>query len=319
MAKLTRSFEFEVKPLSPYNFKLTVKKPAGWSLFCPAEIYEDETLWTVTHIDDILVGIKLSSRGTIENPRVLVRVFLKKKPTRTEKERFKRLLAQAIGADQDLQEFYSVAMSDQILKHVIGDLYGMHDTFSPNIFSEAILAILLQMAPLRRSTAMMASFIDVYGDVADFDGKRMKAWPTSRRLAAVSIGELKRRCNMGYRAKSIVKLAKRLEAGDFPTVEQLKEMDPGKAKQRLLELPGIGDYSADIVNPQGGFPIDVWSVEVFGKLFFRKKPTDNRLAIRRVKEEGLKRWGKWAWMAFFYVVQDLGNLSQKLEIKLRLA
>ena len=319
MAKLTRSFEFEVKPLPPYDFRLTIKKPAGWSLFGPAEIYEDETLWTVTNIDGALVGVKFSSKGTIENPRVLVRVFLKKKPARAEKERLKRLLAQAIGADQDLRQFYRVAKRDKILKHVIGDLYGMHDTFSPNIFSEAVLAILLQMAPLKRSTTMMASFIDVYGEVANFDGKRIKAWPTSRRMAGVSIGELKRTCNMGYRAKSIVKLAKRLEAGDFPTVEQLKDMDPARAKERLLELPGVGDYSADIVSPQGGFPIDVWSVEVFGKLFFRKKPTNNRLAIERVKKEGLKRWGKWAWMAFFYVVQDLGNLSRKLGIKLRLA
>jgi 3-methyladenine DNA glycosylase/8-oxoguanine DNA glycosylase len=119
-------------------------------------------------------------------------------------------------------------------------------------------------------------------------------------------------------ANSIVKLAKRLEAGGFPTAEQLKDMDRESAKEALLELPGIGDYSADIVNPQGGFTIDAWSAENFAKLFFRRAPRVNRLAIERVKEEGLRRWGKWAWMAFFYVVQDLENLSQKLRIKLRL-
>ena len=28
--------------------------------------------------------------------------------------------------------------------------------------------------------------------------------------------------------------------------------------------------------------------------------------------------GKWSWMAFYYVVQDLENLSDKLGLKLRL-
>jgi hypothetical protein len=72
------------------------------------------------------------------------------------------------------------------------------------------------------------------------------------------------------------------------------------------------------INPHGGFPIDAWSVEVFRKLFYGKEPEDNRKAIEEIKREGLRRWGKWSWMAFFYVVQDLENLSRKLDIKLRL-
>ena len=53
--------------------------------------------------------------------------------------------------------------------------------------------------------------------------------------------------------------------------------------------------------------------------FFGKEPENNRDAVGVVKEEGLKRWGKWSWMAFFYIVQDLPNLSKKLEKKLRLS
>ncbi|MCJ7445477.1 MAG: hypothetical protein MUO26_13315 [Methanotrichaceae archaeon] len=88
-------------------------------------------------------------------------------------------------------------------------------------------------------------------------------------------------------------------------------------KKSLLDLPGIGDYSADIINPHGGFPIDVWSADVFGKLFFDEEPKDKRKALTKIKTEGLRRWRKCAWMAFFYIVQDLENLSNKLEITLR--
>ncbi len=91
-------------------------------------------------------------------------------------------------------------------------------------------------------------------------------------------------------------------------MDNLEKLDPDEAERKLLELPGIGDYSADIINPHGGFPIDAWSVEVFSKLFYGQEPNDNRKAIEGIKAEGLRRWGKWAWMAFFYVVQDLDNI-----------
>jgi 3-methyladenine DNA glycosylase/8-oxoguanine DNA glycosylase len=85
-----------------------------------------------------------------------------------------------------------------------------------------------------------------------------------------------------------------------------------------MELPGIGDYSADIINRPGGFPIDLWSAAAFGKLFYGKEPENSREAVEAVKREGIRRWGQWSWMAFFYVVQDLEGLSRKLNITLRL-
>ena len=319
MTKLLAHFDWIMRPLPPYDFELTVKKPAGWSLFNPFEVYERETLWTATHLCGELVGIRVHSVGTVGRPAVSVRVFSRKGFDKKRMAEAERLLGRMLGADQDLSEFYSFARKDRILKHVIKDLYGMHDTFSGTIFSEAVLAILLQMAPIKRSNEMMASFISTYGESAEFDGRRMNAWPTPERMSGVSARELAGRCKVGYRAKSMVKLAKRLSVGNFPSAEALEEMEPERAKELLLELPGIGDYSADIINPHGGFPIDVWSAEVFGKLFFGKEPRNNREAMERVKKEGLGRWGRWSWMAFFYVAQDLENLSKRLGISIRLS
>lgn len=319
MNRLTCSFEFQITPVPPYNFGLTVRRPAGWSLFTPFEIYEDDILWTATHLDSTLAGIKLSSNGSVSNPIVLARIFSEKEPKPNEQENVKRLIKKALGADQDLSEFYGMARKDSILKHVIDDLYGLHDTFPITIFPEATLAILLQMSPLKRSNEMMASFIQKYGEVAEFEGKKILAWPTPKRISGVTDRDLAENCKVGYRAKNIVSLAKKLAKGDFPTSEQILDMGPDEAKKVLLRLPGIGDYSADIINPHGGFPIDVWSAEIFAKLFFDKKPNNNREAVDKVKNEGLKRWGEWSWMAFYYIVQDLPNLSKKLEKDLRLS
>jgi 3-methyladenine DNA glycosylase/8-oxoguanine DNA glycosylase len=316
--KLPYSVQYEIKPVTPYNFRLTIKKPAGWSLFTNFEVYENDMMWTATHLNGVLAGIKLVSKGTTKNPRIIAKLFLKNKPGETQLEEMKNLLKHNIGADGDLSEFYRFADKDKILKHTVKDLYGMHNTDSSTIFPDALLSILLQMTTLKRSNEMMACVISKYGELAEFDGKRIYAWPTPKDLKGHDAAELARTCKLGYRAKHIAKLSKKLLDEEFPATRELEALKPEEAKERLLELPGIGDYSADIINPHGGFPIDVWSAEVFGKLFYGKEPKNNRDAVEKIKREGLRRWGKWSWMAFFYVVQDLENLSKKLGIKLRL-
>lgn len=318
MAGLTHSFEFNIKPLPPYDFQLTVHKPAGWALFTPFEIYGGNTIWTATHFNRELAGVKLSFNGDREIPSITAVVYSAVEIPPSRRDSIMHSLIRTLGADQDLKEFYRFASGDIILKHVIKDLNGMHDTFSPTIFSEAVLAILLQMAPLKRSNEMMASFIQNYGEIAEFDGKRVASWPKASLVANVAEEELKRKCNVGYRAKFIIRLAGKLSGDEFPSAEQLHEMTQSDAKKLLMSLPGIGEYSADIINPHGGFPIDVWSAEVFGKLFFGRKPENNRAAVETVKMEGIRRWGRWAWMAFLYVVQDLPGLSDRLGLELRI-
>jgi len=156
-----------------------------------------------------------------------------------------------------------------------------------------------------------------YGETIDFDGKRVLLQPTAQRIAELDAATLAKKCKLGYRAKYIVASARMIEAG-FPDIQEIMRMPPSEAKEKLVELPGIGDYAADIINPHAGFPIDAWSVDVFGLLFFGKEPENKREAIEKVKEEGLRRWGEWSWMAFFYVAQDLRNLSKQLGVQLRL-
>ena len=308
--KLRYQFSYRVKPVRPYCFSLTVRKPAGWSLFTPFEIYENDTLWSALHLDDTLIGIKLRSIGETNRPLLKAEVFTKKRPTPTERNELEKKLNDLLGTNDDLNQFYLLAKNDPILKHVVEDLYGMHDTFSSSLFARATLAILLQMTGIKRSNQMMNCVITKYGQPAEFDRKRIPVWPTYKRISKLTPAELARTCKLGYRAKLLVKLAKVMSKNHGPTVTELRGLTREEAKRRLMELPGIGDYSADIINRPGGFPIDVWSAAVFGKLFYGKEPENSREAIETVKREGIRRWGQWSWMAFFYVVQDLEGLSR---------
>ena len=315
--RLQRRAQFEIAPVPPFDFRLTVRKPAGWDLFTSDEVYQDGTLWTGIRFDGRPLGLKIQSLGTLERPRVLVGVYSGRAISRQDSESLCGTLSVCLGAEQDLREFYDFARKDGILRHVVESLYGMHDTQGLSLFNSVILAICLQMARLKRSMEMMEAIDSKYGETIQFDGREVRLQPTAERIAKLDADTISKECKLGYRAKYIVGSARMIEAG-FPDMREILRMPPDEAKERLVELPGIGDYAADIINPHGGFPIDAWSVDVFGLLFFGKQPEDKREAIDRVKQEGIRRWGKWSWMAFFYVAQDLQNLSKQLGVQLRL-
>ena len=314
--ELAHRHRFAITPTAPFDFKLTVKKPAEWSLFNAGEIYEDDTLWTATRLQGMLLGLKLRSVGTVEKPHINVTVSTADPLPDRDLDGLENALVTLIGADQDLNEFYDMARKDDILRHTVEDLYGMHDTQTAYLFNSVVLSICLQMAKLDRSMKMMASINRFYGTRVSFDQREILVEPSAERIAKLKPEVFAKKCNLGYRARYLVGAAKMVAKG-FPETQQILSMPPEEAKEKLMELPGVGDYAADIINPHGGFPIDAWSVDVFGRLFFGREPDNAREAIEAVKKEGLRRWGEFAWMAFFYVAQDLGNLSKRLGVQLR--
>ena len=286
-------------------------------MFTTGEIYEGATLWTGIRLHEQPTGLKITSLGTPAHPRLEVVVYSQEGLSEEEAQGLRKTMADCLGADQELREFYEFAEKDSILKHVIEDLHGMHDTQSVSLFNSVILAICLQMARLARSNQMMDAINHRYGETIEFGGKRVLLQPPAGTIAALDPKVFAKECKLGYRAKYLVASAKAIVHG-FPEMAEIMRMKPDEAKKKLMELPGIGDYAADIINPHGGFPIDAWSVDVFGLLFFGKEPENKREAIEKVKAEGIRRWGKWSWMAFFYVAQDLRNLSKRLGVELRL-
>jgi DNA-3-methyladenine glycosylase II len=317
-ARLAEEFGFTIEPLAPYSFELTAHKPAGWPLFSRDEAWQDGVLHTALHLEGLLLGLRLSSRGTVDKPVVAARCFAAEMPPASVKKRIKQSLTTMLGANFDLSEFYRMAEKDPVLKLAVRDLYGLHNTRFASLFAAVTLAVTLQMAPIARSNRMQDCLIKRYGDIAVFDRHRVACWPGAPAIARADVDVMFKDCSLGYRAKFLAASARKISAGGFPDMEQLAGMSAEEAKKKIMELPGIGDYSADIINPHGGFSIDVWSSDIFGKLFFGANAEVGRSSIERIKAEGIKRWGKWARLAFVYVVHDLPNISRRTGLDLRL-
>ncbi len=225
------------------------------------------------------------------------------------------MLKRALRTEEDLTEFYRIAENDVILSGVVQDLYGMRIATWPELFPALILAVTLQMAPMKRADQMMDLLIKKFGERVNFDDKVIRYWPSAKKIANVTVEKLKTNAKVGYRARSLIAIAHALEEG-FPTIDDLWGMAFDEAKKRLLSLRGIGDYSADIVSPGMGFPVDVWSAKIFNILLNGNAPKNPREKIPELKKIAEQRWGKWRGYAFAYVLNDLPNLSKRIGIDL---
>jgi 3-methyladenine DNA glycosylase/8-oxoguanine DNA glycosylase len=307
---------FTLKAVPPYDFSLTVHKPAGWSLLTPFEVFKDDTLWTAvrTHSGKMF-GLKLKSVGTVERPEVFCEVFSGGKLGVDERGKFANTLAWMLRLKEDIREFYALAEFDPLVRMLVKDLYGMRRTRRPDIFPSLILAVTLQMAPIKRSDQMMNLLIKNYGAKARFDGEEISYWPSPERIARTEVSELKERCKLGYRCESLRSTGEALRSG-FPTLNQLEKLSPAEARAKLMELRGIGEYSADIVSPHPGFALDVWSAKIFNLLLYGEEAESPRNIIPRLKRLAEERWGRWRGYVFTYVLNDLSNLSKRFNFDL---
>ena len=96
------------------------------------------------------------------------------------------MLKRALKTEEDLTDFYKLSQKDPILQSVVNDLYGMHTVGWPELFPALILAVTLQMAPMKRSNQMMDLLTAKYGDEASFDGKSIRYWPSPQTIASKS-------------------------------------------------------------------------------------------------------------------------------------
>jgi len=311
-----KAFTFEFEAVPPYCFDLTVHKPAGWWWSTPNEVFQKRVLWTTVRVDSCLYGLRLRAAESSRKRQIVsCTVYSDKKLSGLEKDSLASNVERALGVKEDINEFYLIGRRDKILQHTIDDLWGMRTVAWPELFPALILAVTLQMAPMKRSNQMMDLLIANFGDNVHFGGKTIAHWPSADRIAELGVNELEGKAKLGYRAKSLISIARALRDG-FPTADELLRMSPNEAKKQLMTLHGIGDYSAELIMPGMGFPLDVWSAKIFGLLFLGEEPQDPRDAIPELKKMAIERWGKWRGHAFVYVLNDLPMISKGFGVDL---
>jgi len=277
-------------------------------------------MWTAAPLEPVgAVGLKLKSVISIHKPILSLTVFSKRKLTSGEEGKLLRNVERALGLKEDISGFYEMAKKHPAIQQAVTDLYGMRSAWSFDVFDRAIVALTSQNAPMNRTRQMINALITAYGEMVEFDEHAVQTWPTPQTIVEASVEGLREECKLGYRVAYLKGIAKAIVDGECPSLEELEKMSPIQAKKSLMRFKGIGEYSAEIISPHPGFPLDIWSVKLFTKIFLPEKSWNSTSeAMKAMRKYAETEWGRWQDYVFVYIINDLENLSSKLGLKLGL-
>ena len=201
-----------------------------------------------------------------------------------------------LSLDDDLLPFYRIVeRSDPEFMPVVNDMYGFHHVKFPSVLECAVWSVLAQHSPLALSRKQKFAITENFGESIKLEGDLLWAFPDHGRLAEAGFEEVAKVINNRRKAEYLVSLL-----NEYPELDQeeLRKMDYERAKQRLMEIKGIGEWSSSFILTRGmgrmeGLPSNLKKEipradEVYG----------TEMGVDRVK----RIYGEWAgyWLLYLW-------------------
>jgi 3-methyladenine DNA glycosylase/8-oxoguanine DNA glycosylase len=202
------------------------------------------------------------------------------------------------GLEQDLTAFYDLAREEPKLGQTEARAQG-RVLRCPTLFEDTVKTMLTVNTSWAGTIRMVAALVDQFGDPLPGDPTR-RAFPTPERLAATDEETLRSRTRLGFRAPSVLQLARSvasssldlesLKAAAIPTVE---------LQQSLLAIRGIGPYAAAnllmILGRYHFIPVDSWALKLVSQEWHSGQPVTPADV-----EAAFERWGEWKGLAYWF-------------------
>ena len=249
------------------------------------------------------LGIELTSKQKIEDH---------------EQKNLVDLISWIFAVNEEVNYFYEViCQKDPVLKAASEEIYGARLRCDPYVFESVLGVVMAQNVIFKRIYEMSRLLCQKFGERQRFDEKTYYAFPTPERLAKAELSEI-RACKVGYRDKYIKGIAEKLVKDKLNLDDLRKEKDAQVIREKLIELPGVGPYTADLAMAIGfrlpTFHLDLFSREALYQFYFGGKMVPDGTLIKFVD----KRWGKWKHNAMLLLTTNTDTWAPKLGRKFRL-
>jgi 3-methyladenine DNA glycosylase/8-oxoguanine DNA glycosylase len=214
-----------------------------------------------------------------------------------EKVEVSQIINWMLGLDQDFSGFYSLASSEPKLAKAAERAQG-RILRSPTLFEDVVKTILTTNTLWAATKRMNANLVAQFGDSL-LSNPEVKAFPMPESLAATDEANLRTQTRLGYRAPSVLALAKRVASGELD-LESLKYTDLPSAELRkqLQTIRGIGPYaSANLLMLLGRYnflTVDSWAIKMVSQEWYSGGPVTPAQV-----ESAFEKWGDWKGLAYW--------------------
>jgi len=322
MVELGERCEFDLAARPPFDFYSTVESEIEvrrMEDYPPlVDQYDGEAYWTTMILPgEEIVGLRFEPnpriRGDLEQG-LHVKLYSDRDIGKNDLDLVRATVNRCWGLDEDMEGFYRIAGHPPTIGRVVQRHRGMRPLSSFEPFRTVCITILLQNTTMARTNAMISSLVMHYGYSVSFDGVSLRHWPSPERLAKVRPDEFRSECRLGFRAERLSSTSQVITAGR-PDLSQLSEIPTEEAKELLMELKGIGEYSAEMIllglRRWDVFPIDVWSTRQFYRVLFPGQEIPARSkAYEEVRLRSRELWGGWRGLVYALTLHELDEIAE---------
>jgi DNA-3-methyladenine glycosylase II len=298
---LSSTEKFVLDCVPPYDFKLTA------NLFSNSDKqirrFQDGKLWQVIRIQDQLALATLETAGTLDEPKICVKLESNHRIDPDMKSQAKILLASVFDIEFDPKPFYQQTSDDEILKEVTRMLRGLRIPSTATVFEALLDSIIEQQISLDVAHVLETKTVKTFGDSLELDGRRYFTYPTPNRLASANIKQL-RNCGLSTRkAEYLIGIAKLIRGGKLDLESYRNCTDTKKAIEELDKIRGIGSWTAELTIARSMHRYDTIPADdlglrrVIGHYYF----DDRRITAEETRAIA-EKWGRWKGLASFYLM-----------------
>jgi 3-methyladenine DNA glycosylase/8-oxoguanine DNA glycosylase len=297
----------------PYNFDFFLSH----YVFAPWVVEANELVRLFKLDSGKIILSRTGFKGKPE-PQLTVTLQSLEKITQNEQNSLIDILSWIFDINEEVKEFYEViCQKDPVLKAASEEIYGARLRTDPYVFESVLGVIVAQNVLFKRIYEMQRLLCERFGEKQQFNEKIYYTFPTPERLAKADLSEI-RACKVGYRDKYIKGVAEKIvkEKINLDTLRKLQDISV--IREKLIELPGVGPYTADLTIGIGfrlpTFHLDLFSREALYQFYFNGK----KISDEKLRDFANKRWGKWKHLVMLLLTTNTDTWAKKLGLEFRL-
>lgn len=291
-----------LKPTPPFRLDLTVwtlrRRPSN-----RIDRWDGQTYQRVLVLDGQAVEVAVVQAGSLSSSRLQV-TLTGQQVTSNLKTAAVNSLERLLGFRISLSDFYGRAARDAKLDPLVERFRGMKPPRFPTIFETLVNSIACQQMSLSLGILLLSRITEKFGLAMNDAREPVHAFPRPEDLANLTSADFRQLGFSHAKGESIIALARACVSGQID-LESLDDLSNDAVVERLVELKGIGRWSAEYALLRGLGRLEIYPGDDVGarnnlqRWLKLGKPLDYE-GVRRVTAQ----WQPHAGLVYFHMLLD---------------
>jgi DNA-3-methyladenine glycosylase II len=263
--------------------------------------WDGKTYRRTLMIDRKAVEVAVHQSGRPEAPQLKVNLSGSRLTVRQE-ESARAFLESMLGAHKDLKAFYKLATCNPRLQPLVEEFRGLKPPQFPTVFEAVVNGIACQQLSLLVGILLLSRLAHRAGMMAANATDAAHAFPEAADLAGMKALSLKSLGFSGNKSQAMLGISSAIRDRRL-NLQSLVQLDNELALERLMELKGVGRWTAEYVLLRGLGRLDIFPGDDVGarkklaQFLRKKKPLDYDGVHRAVTA-----WQPYAGFIYFHLL-----------------